>query len=333
MPSPTPPMPPTHSRVLYPPLFWWGNTILLCATAPNALAAGCRHLILIATFSTLYLLLQRGPHLLVLITPVFDVGESIVISCLPMHLDVPASNSLAFNVPRITSIPVLESTNRYAILQVEDTNNDDNDLRPQDDRCDAGDTVAATGRPSRWDLYEMDSRMAPSQDLKSKQPSPLSLGPVWETLKGLSQSPARAQAKAAEPTRHRTESPIDDSTKATSGSRMGIKSGPLTSERTGRTNQPQGLTQVQPDMPLGGGSSTRHPTHSSILIQKKLNEDDEEVVADANQRMRDAPTQCKATTTKTAAGKEAASTQAVNRGHSVTIVEIPNEEDDTAFLL
>ncbi|SJL15225.1 uncharacterized protein ARMOST_18711 [Armillaria ostoyae] len=39
------------------------------------------------------------------------------------------------------------------------------------------------------------------------------------------------------------------------------------------------------------------------------------------------------TTKKEAAGLEAASAQAVNRGHSVTCIEIPDEDDDTAFQL
>ncbi|SJL16483.1 uncharacterized protein ARMOST_20009 [Armillaria ostoyae] len=36
-------------------------------------------------------------------------------------------------------------------------------------------------------------------------------------------------------------------------------------------------------------------------------------------------------TKKITAGKEAASTQAVNRGHSVSIIEVPNEDDDMAY--
>ncbi len=35
--------------------------------------------------------------------------------------------------------------------------------------------------------------------------------------------------------------------------------------------------------------------------------------------------------TKTATGQEAASAQAENRGHMVTMVEVPNEEDNTAY--
>ncbi|PBK75375.1 hypothetical protein ARMSODRAFT_970047 [Armillaria solidipes] len=92
----------------------------------------------------------------------------------------------------MTSKPVLESKNQYAALSIESMNNDDNDLHPQDDRHDTGDAVAAK-----------------RNDLKSKTLSPLLLGPVQENLKGPSQSPARAQAKAVNPTGHGAESPID----------------------------------------------------------------------------------------------------------------------------
>ncbi len=35
--------------------------------------------------------------------------------------------------------------------------------------------------------------------------------------------------------------------------------------------------------------------------------------------------------TKTAAGQEAASAQAVKRGHSVTMIEVSDEEDNTTY--
>ncbi|SJL17387.1 uncharacterized protein ARMOST_20937 [Armillaria ostoyae] len=61
--------------------------------------------------------------------------------------------------------------------------------------------------------------------------------------------------------------------------------------------------------------------------QKKIDEDRQEcpskTAGDAN------ATAMK----KIAAGQEAASAQAVNRGHRVTLIEVPNEEDDTAFLI
>ncbi len=34
---------------------------------------------------------------------------------------------------------------------------------------------------------------------------------------------------------------------------------------------------------------------------------------------------------RTAAGKEAASAQVVKRGHQVTMIEVPDDEDDTSF--
>ncbi|PBK71052.1 hypothetical protein ARMSODRAFT_1017818 [Armillaria solidipes] len=97
----------------------------------------------------------------------------------------------------MTSTPVLESQNRYTALSVESMNDNDNDfdLCPQDDRHDTGDAATATGEQSRQDPYAIEGQVPLLQDLKSKLPSPLSSGPVQEILKGLSQSPARAQAK------------------------------------------------------------------------------------------------------------------------------------------
>ncbi len=40
---------------------------------------------------------------------------------------------------------------------------------------------------------------------------------------------------------------------------------------------------------------------------------------------------CQTTEERTAAGKEAASAQAVKRGHTVTMIEVPDEEDDTSY--
>ncbi|PBK76311.1 hypothetical protein ARMSODRAFT_969052 [Armillaria solidipes] len=92
-------------------------------------------------------------------------------------------------------------------LKVEEGNN--NDLHLQDDGRDAGDAAAAMGRSSRQESGGGDPALqGTTWALKSKQPSPPSLGPVWETLKGPSQLPARAQAKAVEPAGHGAESPL-----------------------------------------------------------------------------------------------------------------------------
>ncbi|PBK71774.1 hypothetical protein ARMSODRAFT_1016762 [Armillaria solidipes] len=152
----------------------------------------------------------------------------------------------------------------------------------------------------------------------SLEPSPLSLGPVQETLKGPSQSPARAQAKVAEPTGHGTESLSKDHIRAIPGPRMGIKSRPLTSKGTGETGNSAFAVQAQPDTLLASGPSMRSATCSSILIQKELDEDDEEAIA-------------RPVITKTATKEDSVSAQTVKKGNSVTMVEVPDEEDDTAF--
>ncbi|PBK75386.1 hypothetical protein ARMSODRAFT_970055 [Armillaria solidipes] len=122
----------------------------------------------------------------------------LVTSCLHMHSNIPRDIvSPAFNVYSTTSTPVLESTNRYAALSIESTNDNDNDLHTRDDRHNAGDAAAAKGDMGRRDPYVIEGQKPLPQDLKSKVLSPLSSGTVWEHLKGPSQSPARAQEKAA----------------------------------------------------------------------------------------------------------------------------------------
>ncbi|PBK74573.1 hypothetical protein ARMSODRAFT_1013577 [Armillaria solidipes] len=179
----------------------------------------------------------------------------------------------AFNVSSTTSKPVLESTNRYAALSIESMNNNNNNnnnnhnhnLCPWDDRHDAGDAAAAMGELSRWE----------------------SGGPVWETLKGPSQSPARAQAKVVEPAGHGAESPTEGrhkaarcaTTRATPGPEMGIKSGPPTSEGTGQTDNSAFAVQAPPDMLPVSGPPMRSATCSSISIPKQRDEDDKEATA------------------------------------------------------
>ncbi|SJL16236.1 uncharacterized protein ARMOST_19756 [Armillaria ostoyae] len=139
-----------------------------------------------------------------------------------------------------------------------------------------------------------------------KQPSPLLLGPVQETLKGPSQSPARAQAKAVEPAGHGAESSLQDdpriySTRAVVRPEMGTKRQLSASERTGQTDEDDHSIS-----PLNEWGS---------LPRKNL---DEEAIA-------------RPAIMKAAAGQGAANAQAVNRGHPVLMVEVPDEEDNTAY--
>ncbi|SJL10455.1 uncharacterized protein ARMOST_13841 [Armillaria ostoyae] len=204
-------------------------------------------------------------------------------------------NIPVFNVSSTTSTLAPESKNHYNIL----IDNDD-----MDSTFCLWDAAAAMGRSSKRD----------SQSLKPKQPSPLPLGPVWDNLKGLSQLPARVQEKVASATGHGAESPTntnhDNAPRAVPSLvwdlGMGEKSDLPSLEETGRMNL---LPQVPPSR------------HQDKDARKAIN---------ANQRTGDALTQCQV---MEAAGKEAASIQAVNRGHSVTLIEVPDEEDDTAYQL
>ncbi|PBK63587.1 hypothetical protein ARMSODRAFT_1023789 [Armillaria solidipes] len=198
---------------------------------------------------------------------------------------------------RATAILPPATTKQVARQSINDDEND-SDLHPRDDGCDAGDAAATTGRSSRRESRGGDpASQGTTRALKSKQPSPPSLGPVQETLKGPSQLPARAQAKAAEPAGHRVESPKktkDDNTstlnvmatehptRAIPGPEMGIKNGPPTLKGTGKTGNTAFAAQVEPDMLPTSGPSMRCATHCSILILKQQDEEAEEAALAAN---------------------------------------------------
>ncbi|SJL15452.1 uncharacterized protein ARMOST_18950 [Armillaria ostoyae] len=98
---------------------------------------------------------------------------------------------------------------------------------------------------------------------------------------------------------------------------------------TGTTVSPRVTTQVRPAETSRLDTPTREPssqtTKGGTLIDAPI---------PAEERPSNAAGVAKATATKkTAAGQEAASAQAVNRGHSVTCIEVPDEDDDTAFQL
>ncbi|PBK77858.1 hypothetical protein ARMSODRAFT_968147 [Armillaria solidipes] len=197
----------------------------------------------------------------------------------------------------MTSTPVLESTNRYTILTTEDN---DNDLCPWDDRCDAGDAAATTGRSSRWESGGGDPVVqGTTWALKSKQPSPLLLGPVRENLKGPSQSPARAQEKAANPAGHRAESPINNDAAGAAtfpppshsrGIELIAPSDPPRPEETGRTNKSVFAARVQPNVPYGDVSSQAWQIPPPDTQKENKEDPRKEATTDTNQRMGDAPT-------------------------------------------
>ncbi|SJL18319.1 uncharacterized protein ARMOST_21905 [Armillaria ostoyae] len=111
---------------------------------------------------------------------------------------------------------------------------------------------------------------------------------------------------------------------------VGVEREPQRAEVTGTTVLSRATTQVRPDVLLENATPVREPSSRATkggtlfdapLAPLKTEERPSKAVGDA-----------KATTTKKIAiGQEAASAQAVNRGHSVTCIEVPDEDDDTAY--
>ncbi|SJK99230.1 uncharacterized protein ARMOST_02521 [Armillaria ostoyae] len=133
------------------------------------------------------------------------------------------------------------------------------------------------------------------------------------------------------------KNPKDDSTfhsspppsTKTGEEKDGVEREPQGTGVTGTTVSPRATTQVRPDeildpvTPLSEPSSQTTKGGTLIDAPKPAEERPSKTVGDAN-----------ATTTKKMAGRtEAASTQAVNRGHMVTCIEVPDEDDNMAFQL
>ncbi|SJK99893.1 uncharacterized protein ARMOST_03204 [Armillaria ostoyae] len=112
-------------------------------------------------------------------------------------------------------------------------------------------------------------------------------------LKSKQPSPPSAQAKVVEPAGHRAKSLPKEERNVPKTSNL----------RAG---------EVKPVIPFGNGASiqTDHTLLSTLLGNAH----------DGAQK-------------KTAKGQEAVSVQTVKRGHKVTLIEVPNEEDDTSFVL
>ncbi|SJL04343.1 uncharacterized protein ARMOST_07709 [Armillaria ostoyae] len=112
--------------------------------------------------------------------------------------------------------------------------------------------------------------------------------------------------------------------------KVGVEREPQGSGVTGNTVSPRVTTQVQPAVLSEFGTLLSEPSSRATKggtpfdappAPLKTEERPSKAVGDANAM----------TTKKIAAGQGAASAQAVNRGHSVTCIEIPDEDDDTAF--
>ncbi|PBK63900.1 hypothetical protein ARMSODRAFT_1023546 [Armillaria solidipes] len=207
-----------------------------------------------------------------------------------------------------------ESHNRYAALTVknsdEDNDEDNIQLQPRTHGCDAGDAAAAMGDAGRWDPYAVEGQVPLPQDLKLKALSPPWGGLAWENLKGPSQPPARAQAKVA-------------------------------------SNDASPRFNWMKQESTGHGTEGPHQDHQEPQVRLPI-------PVDANQRQGDAPAQRQMTGSPSAetsqqdgrTGREMPLTRTTlptpsdstvrsqtssQSSQTVSLVEVPDEEDDTSF--
>ncbi|SJL01318.1 uncharacterized protein ARMOST_04638 [Armillaria ostoyae] len=289
-----------------------------------------------------------------------------------MHSAIPASNSLALNVPSMTSKPVSESQNRYAALSVEECN--DNDRNNDTPLKGCHDTSPARAQAKAVDpagheaeslsmlplrkLGQTEAKRHTSSPRGETQPtkvpdekSPTIVTPIDNAslprmtdgtcTHGLKYTSHEALSpdKQAAPTfgSHLTTVGVESRLEAVQeittrlpeqervpttnseeyedccSSRDGHKKAHTgNSDGQGETGNSTFAVQVHPAaLPRGGLPSTRDGDCSVLPLKE----------------------QGSAKVQKTAAGQEAASAQAVNRGHSVSMIEVPDEDDDTAYQL
>ncbi|SJL13289.1 uncharacterized protein ARMOST_16729 [Armillaria ostoyae] len=259
----------------------------------------------------------------------------------------------------MTSTPVTESQNRYAVLSVEEYNNNDNNDTPASNALNAKAEqeteslstlpllmLGQTGAKRHTSSPRRETQLTKVLDEKSPTiVTPIdnaSLPRMTDGTKGSSKgSPDEAsyhhdqaaQTFGSAIPKVGVESQLDGETTARLPGQQRV---PMTtnseecegcgsprdgnkkaragnSDGQGETGNSAFVVQAQPAAPSQSGLPSTRDRDRSIL---PLNEQGS---AKAQKRP--------------AAGLEAASAQAVNRGHSVTCIEVPDEDDDTAFQL
>ncbi|SJL11766.1 uncharacterized protein ARMOST_15175 [Armillaria ostoyae] len=109
---------------------------------------------------------------------------------------------------------------------------------------------------------------------------------------------------------------------------VGVEREPPEMGVTGSTVSPRATTQVRPAVLSEVGTLLCKPSSRAIKGDTPF----DAPPAPSQERPSKAAGDANATATKkTAAGQEAASAQAVYRGHSVTCIEVPDEDDDASF--
>ncbi|SJL17379.1 uncharacterized protein ARMOST_20929 [Armillaria ostoyae] len=245
----------------------------------------------------------------------------------------------AFNVSSTTSTPVLESQNRYAALAVKECNDNDTDMPlkgssnglPARAQAKAADPAghgaeSPTNTPNFGANRFMSSLHGvtqPARVLNDKSPTTATFAITASSARlggagdpGFTLTSEEAAAREQKTTRIPTTTP--KSARAVVRPGMGINRQPSTdSEGTGQTGNSVFTVQAHPIMLPESGPLMKDEDDPGILPLKEQGRSPEGI-QDAK---------------KIAAGLEAVSAQTVYRGHRVTLVEVPDEEDDTAFLL
>ncbi|SJL17461.1 uncharacterized protein ARMOST_21012 [Armillaria ostoyae] len=273
------------------------------------------------------------------------------------HSNIPRLQAPAFNVSSTTSKPAQESQNRYAALSVEECTDNDNDDSDTDTTSSASNTEAEPGAespPTRplLTLGQTDANRQTSSLRGLAQPvnvfdeklptiaAPIDNASLPRMTDGtMSESKDELYDQAAQVERPSTpkvdvESQLGGETTARLPGQQRVTGRPTTSsdecegccsprdgdkkaragnsDGQGETGNSAFAVQAQPAIPRDGLPSTRDGDRSILP--------------------RNEPGSAKAQK-RPATGLEAASAQAVNRGHSVTCIEVPDEDDDTAFQL
>ncbi|SJL16274.1 uncharacterized protein ARMOST_19794 [Armillaria ostoyae] len=283
------------------------------------------------------------------------------------HSSIPDPNSPAFNVSHTTSTPVLESQNRYAALSVEEcTDETDTPLKGCHDTSPAR-AQAKAAEPAGHEaeslptlplrkLGQTKAKRHTSSPRRETQPakvpdekSPTIVTPIDNAslprmtdgtcTHGLKYTPheVSSQDKQAAPTLGSplatvgVESRLEAVQEATA--RLpGQERVPMTnSEEYEGCGSPRGGHKKAHGGNSDGQGETGKPAfavqaHPAALARSGLPS-----TPDGDRSTLPLKEQGSAKVQKTAAGQGTASAQAVNRGHSVTCIEVPDEDNDMAF--
>ncbi|SJL06857.1 uncharacterized protein ARMOST_10199 [Armillaria ostoyae] len=245
-------------------------------------------------------------------------------SCLPTHSDIPAPILHAINVSHMTSTPVSESQNRYTVLSVEEYDHSNTSTDEAEEEAESLPTLRNFGANRRVSSLCRETQPTKAPDEKSPTKVTLitmasvepRLDEAWAKLKYTPcEAPSQdGQAAPQEENTARNLTTPANRSRAVARPRMGInRQPPKVLEGTGETgNSAPHAVQAQPDTILRIGPPREGEDDPGIPPLKEQGRSPEEIP-------------------RTATGQEAASAQAVNRGHQVTLIEVPDEDDNMAY--